>query len=148
MQVISSITFSSYFHLFKASLISRVWTPLRGINIHLTNGLAILSRVDGLYGKGVASDQTPEFVENARIVKSNFSKKRSFLYAPGVQLSFYAGKNTEFSFAAEYNHGFSRWNNSRLDYLEGEGINRSIEGSSDGSFYAITFGLKHSLRGN
>ncbi len=130
----------------KAALVSKLWSPFKGVNFNLTNGVAIMSGDNGSFGKGSSGRDTPDFIQNAVLERFNLSSSNHYLYACGLQANFRLSPNTEFSLSSEYNFGTQPWIDSRLKYFEGEGVIRTVATGSNGSFFGFNLGLKYNLQ--
>ena len=130
----------------KAALVSKLWSPFDGLNFNMTTGVAFMSGDNGSFGKGSSGGGTPIFIQNAILERFNISESKHYLYAGGLQATIRLSKNLECSLSSEYNMGFGTWIDTRLKYFEGEGVIRTVDSRSDGSFFGFNIGLKYSLR--
>ncbi len=131
----------------KAALISRLWTLKEGIELNMTNGLAIMNSGNGSFGKRSFGQNTPTFIQESTIQRLEISSSRHVLFSAGLRMDVSLSRSLDLSFDSNYNLGFKPWMNSQLQYIEGEGVINTTESYSEGNFFSFTVGLKYSLKG-
>lgn len=137
--------------ILRARLIHKILSPSRNIQIHMTNGVAMVKSTSAFnegfdFSDGRSGMDDPAILTNINLDYVGLYSKNHFMYAGGLSMDLNIFKNVDLNIATEYTLGFKSIMKGNLNYVAGEGVLKEVETNSSASFASISLGLKYRLR--